>query len=128
MQPCSDVGDYELTEGELAYALRSTFQGTRLHRIHGALPSLVPGEGLQAKIIRIDFDELRQLNVPAIISTYAGPIRHASALLWLENGDVLVGEPLQGLLRMSRSEYIARWRWSGQAVIIAPDKARFSRA
>lgn len=111
----------EYTEGEVAYALRTSFQGTDRLRVPGVVKTLGKECGLEAKIIDTNWEELRRLNVPAILETYSGNILHASALLGLDATGVVAGEPLKGRVEMSRSEYATRWQWSGKAIVIAPD-------
>ena len=111
----------EYTEGDVAYALRTSFQGTARLRVPGVVKTLGKEHGLEAKIIDSTWEELRRLNVPAILETYSGDILHASALLGLDAYGVVTGEPLIGRLEMSTSEYAKRWRWSGKAIVIAPD-------
>lgn len=112
----------EYTEGEVAYALRTSFQGTDRLRVPGAVRALGKRQGLEAKIINTTWEELRQLNVPVVLETFSGNIRHASVLLELgPNQTVIAGEPLSGRIEMSTSQYTERWQWSGQAIVIAPD-------
>jgi predicted double-glycine peptidase len=121
---------YNYKEGEVAYPLRTTFQGTRIPGIIKVVAALGAEQRLEAKIVRTDFAELQRLNVPAILFMYWGRKQHANALLGIGigigvgGGQVFIGEPLNGLLKMSISAFFQRerlYRWNGKAVIIAPD-------
>ena len=105
----------EYTEGEVAYALRTSFQGTDRLRVRGVVKTLGKERGLEAKVIDTNWEELSRLNVPAILDTYSGNIPHASALLGLDAEQVTAGEPLKGRIEMTTSEYTKRWRWTGKA-------------
>ena len=86
-----------------------------------ALKHLHRGSNLQTKHIKTNFDELRLLDVPAILSVRDGRLTHAAALVGIGEGEVLVGEPLKGLIKVSHEDYIRRWHWDGHATVIAPD-------
>ena len=76
----------EYTEGEVAYALRTSFRGTDRLRVPGVVESLGETHGLEAKIIDTSWEELRQFNVPVILETFSGNVRHASVLLEMGRG------------------------------------------
>ncbi len=112
----------EYTEGEIAYALRSSFRGTSTPKVPGAVSKLGAVRKLQAKVIRTTWEELLKFDVPCLLSTeYGRRLGHCSALIGLDEEWVIAGEPLVGLLRMQRMGYVREWRWEGRAVVIAPD-------
>ena len=109
---------YAIREGEAAFAMRTTFQGTSLVRIPGAARRFGSDRRLDARILDTTLEELARLDRPAILLGYAGSIRHAYALLALDANNALVGDPLTGPLVVDRSKLIDRLRWTGQAVVI----------
>jgi predicted double-glycine peptidase len=111
----------ECTEGEGAYAMRTSFRGTTLARAPQAIEKLGASRKLQAKIIYTSFEDLEKFDVPVMLSTYYGRIHHSSALIGLRGEAVAAGEPTDGLLLTDRAAYLRDWRWGGQAVVIAPD-------
>lgn len=111
----------DYSEGELAYGLRTAFQGTSVARLPYFVEHM-PGERrMQAKVVETNFDELAKFDLPAILVGKAGPLRHAVALVSLNADFVEIGDPLKGRLRVLRSELDRSFQWEGQAVIVAPD-------
>jgi predicted double-glycine peptidase len=113
----------QYSEGEVAYELRTSFRGTSVPRVPGAVRKLGSSKKLQAKVIKTTWNELQRLDIPCLISVKAnfGKIDHCSALVGLNGEWVIAGEPLLGILRLKRDEYMEHWQWSGYAVVIAPD-------
>jgi predicted double-glycine peptidase len=111
----------EYTEGDLAYALRTTVLGTDYSRIPRVVHDFGKQHRLSVKFIRTDLRELKRLNKPAILFGYSGRIRHATALLGFEGDKVILGEPLQGLLRIPESEFQARTQWTNLAAVVAKE-------
>ncbi|MFH1422680.1 MAG: cysteine peptidase family C39 domain-containing protein, partial [Planctomycetota bacterium] len=95
--------------------------GSRMSRVPLAVHKLGEVKKLQAKVIRTNWDELRKLDVPCLLSVKFGSIRHCSCLLGIDDNYVTVGEPLRGLIKFEIEKYTQDWKWSGQAVIVAPD-------
>ncbi|MFH1422915.1 MAG: cysteine peptidase family C39 domain-containing protein, partial [Planctomycetota bacterium] len=58
----------EYTEGDTAYALRTRLTGSRMSRVPLAVHKLGEVKKLQAKVIRTNWDELRKLDVPCLLS------------------------------------------------------------
>jgi hypothetical protein len=111
---------HEFTEGELAYALRTSFQGTSPARVPPFVSRLPVHPPLEGRVIDTSYEELAQFDVPAILIGKSGPIRHAVALLELDGDQVTIGDPLRGLVTMPRAKVNAVFAWSGQAILILP--------
>ncbi len=111
----------EYTEGDLAYALHTTVLGTEYSRIPRVVREYGKTQGLKARFIRTELAELRRINKPAILMVYSGRIRHATALLGFEGNEVILGEPLSGIKRISVNDFQERTRWTRLAVIIAEE-------
>src|SRR6185436_19364462 len=84
----------EASEGELAHALRTAFQGTHPARVPIAVEQFAGARGLRAQIVSTSLEELERANRPAIILGYSGGIRHAVALVGLDAGGITIGDPL----------------------------------
>ena len=108
----------EATEGEVAYRLRTAFQGTHPARIPRTVRVLGQEHGLRARILSTTLDELARLDRPAILLGWSGSIRHAVALLELDDTHIAIGDPLSGAARLPRQEFERHFRWSGLAVLI----------
>jgi len=113
----------EHTEGELGYALHTTPMGTDFIRIPGVVEEFGVAADLGAEFVRPTLAQLRALGRPAVLMVYAGRIRHAVALLGFSGTDMLIGEPLVGMVRIPESEFRSRTRWTGLAVVISPREA-----
>jgi predicted double-glycine peptidase len=111
----------EYTEGDVAYAVRSSFRGTSLPRMPGAVSRLGALKKLQAKVIRTTWEKLRRFDVPCLLSTRYFNIQHCSSLIGLDDEWVVAGEPLAGVIRRKRDKYTRDWKWDGYAVVVAPD-------
>jgi predicted double-glycine peptidase len=111
----------ENSEGEAAYAMRTSFRGSTLARAPQAIERLGASRNLQAKIVYSTFEELEKYDVPVMLSTYYGKVHHSSALIGLLGEKLAAGEPTEGLILSTREKYMTDWRWRGQAVVIAPD-------
>jgi len=111
----------ECSEGEIAYALRTSFRGTSIPRVPGVVRKLGAAKKLQAKFVKTTWSDLLLFNVPCLLSTRTFSIEHCSALIGLDGTHVIAGEPLSGIVRLERAKYMQEWRWNGRAVIIAPD-------
>jgi len=111
----------ECTEGEIAYTARTSFRGTSVPRVPGAVRKLGAAKNLQAKVIKTTWDELRAFDVPCLLSTEYENISHCSALVGLDDKWVVTGEPLAGLIVQEREKYEKEWKWDGRAVVVAPD-------
>lgn len=108
------------TEGELAYALRTAFQGTHVARVPQVVREVGAPKGLRAQVVSMTLGELRSLTQPAILLGYSGSVRHAVAFLRLEGDEILVGDPLTGLKRLRLQQWEREFRWSGQAIRVFP--------
>ena len=73
--------------------------------------------------MRPTLEELCALGQPALLMVYSGRIRHAIALLGFDGDEMLIGEPLKGLVRIPVAQFRARTRWTGLALVIAPRDA-----
>jgi predicted double-glycine peptidase len=111
----------ECSEGEIAYALRTSFRGTSIPRVPGVVAKLGAARKLQAKVIKTTWYDLLLLDVPCLLSTRTSSIEHCSALIGLDGTHVIAGEPLSGIVRLEWEKYMQEWRWNGRAVIIARD-------
>ncbi len=111
--------DLEYTEGEIAYALRTTTMGTEYSRIPRVVKELGKLRGLEARFTRTNLNELRQNGLPAILYVYVGRIKHATALLGFEGDEVILGEPLSGMKRIKIHDFQKETRWSKLATIIS---------
>jgi predicted double-glycine peptidase len=111
---------YEYTEGELAYALRTSYEGTPTARVPALLSRLQLDPPLKASATMTSFDELARINLPAILEGTEGPIRHAVALIELDDVWVTIGDPLRGPIRTKREELDRFFQWNGKAIIIQP--------
>jgi hypothetical protein len=111
----------ECSEGDVAYAARTSFNGTSIPRVPATVSYLGGPINLQAKIIRTDIEELLMLDVPCLLSTMWGRIHHSTALLGMEGDMIAIGEPQMGLVKMNMADFNREWKWNGYAVVIAPD-------
>jgi ABC-type bacteriocin/lantibiotic exporter with double-glycine peptidase domain len=79
--------------------------------------------GLRARVVTTSLDELRRLDLPAIVLGYSGRIRHAVALLALDDHGVTIVDPASGRKRYSIADWERDFRWTGQAILIEPAPA-----
>jgi hypothetical protein len=113
---------YEITESEAAFALHTTRRrGTDLKEIPRALERLCPGAGMQAILIHTDFEELRRLDVPVLLQGWIAYNPHSTALLGMTDTEVIVGDPISGIVRCTPERWKRTSRWNGDAVLVAPD-------
>lgn len=113
--------EFEYTEGEVAYELRTSFRGSSVPRVPGAVRKLGASKKLQAKVFKTTWDELMKFDVPCLLSTEHAFVSHSSALIGLDEETLIAGEPLCGRLRANIETYMKDWKWNGYAVVIAPD-------
>jgi predicted double-glycine peptidase len=111
----------DYTEGEIAYAVRSSFRGTSRPRVPGAVRKLGASKKLQAKVIRTTWEELRKFDVPCLFSTVWLGVNHCTAIIGLDDENVVAGEPQMGLVRIGTERFHKDWKWDGYAVVVAPD-------
>ncbi len=111
----------ECSEGEIAYALRTSFRGTSIPRVPGVVAQFGAAKKLQAKVIKTTWYDLLLLDVPCLLSTRTSSIEHSSALIGLDGTHVIAGEPLSGIVRLEWAKYMQEWQWNGRAIIVAPD-------
>jgi len=108
----------EAKEGELAYAMRTGFQGTHATRVPAVVRRYGAARGLDAHIESLSLQELRARGLPAVVGGYDGGIRHAIALLELDETHVVIGDPLRGRRRFSLEEWQKSFRFNGEAIVI----------
>jgi len=111
---------YEYTEGELAYALRTSFQGTSPARVPPLVSRLPLQPPLEARVIDTTYEELKRHDVPVILIGMAGPVRHAVALIEIDSDRITIGDPLHGPITARQAELGKVFAWNGQAILIQP--------
>lgn len=108
----------EASEGELAYRLRTSFQGTSPVTVPGAVREIGRGVALDARIVDSTFEELLRIDRPAILVGKVGAVRHAVALMALDEREVVIGDPLKGPVRSRREDLARHFKWNGLAIIM----------
>jgi hypothetical protein len=106
-------------EGELAYALRTAFQGTHIARAPAVVAQVGASRGLHARVVSTSLAELKQTNrLPAVVLGYSGSIRHAVVLLAADERSVTVGDPLHGRQTIAAAQWDRSFRWTGLAIVV----------
>ncbi len=113
----------EASEGEVAHHMRTTFQGTSPNRVPVAARALGGRLGLDARVLDATLDELARIDRPALLIGKAGSVRHAIALIALDERSVVIGDPLRGLIRVRRAELSRQFEWNGLAIVITAPAA-----
>lgn len=108
----------EYTEGELAYALRTTPMGTDFNHIPQVVRELGRPAGLEVEFLRTTVDELRRIDRPGVLIVYSGRILHAVALLGFSGDDIVIGDPLSGIRRIRADEFESTTRWTRLAALV----------
>lgn len=109
----------EYTEGELAYALRTTTMGTDFSRVPTIVKEFGHSKNLKATFIKTSIEELRELGKPAVLDVKLGRIRHATALLGFDGDKVILGEPLEGIKKIKIDDFQNETMWTGLAIVIS---------
>ena len=107
-----------VSEGELAYRMRTSFQGTSPVRVIGVVEDLGQSQGFTARVVNTTLDELMRDDRPAILFGKIGGVRHAVALVGLTDRIVTLGDPLRGKVHVARGALERELQWSGLAVTI----------
>lgn len=108
----------EASEGELAYRLRTSFQGTSPVTVPATVREIGRGLALDARIIDSTFEELLRIDRPAILVGKVGAVRHAVALMSLDEREVVIGDPLKGLVKSRREDLPRHFKWNGLAIVM----------
>ena len=73
------------------------------------LKRYLDGSGYPTEGFRLSIDQLRQLKRPGIVILNLRGYKHFVVLKGFQGNEVLVGDPVLGLMRYSASEFGARW-------------------
>jgi predicted double-glycine peptidase len=115
-------------EGELAFAARTSFRGTELSRLADAIRHFGRYEPLTVEIRLVTFDDLRELNRPAVLMVEKGRLRHVVTLLKLDGGTLKVADPSNGTRVLTVAQFDKDYEWDGRVILAwrNPDFASFS--
>lgn len=105
-------------EGSIAIAAHTWFiSGTQPDSLSAALEQLYGRQGITAKHRFFkDIGDLKD-SVPVIaLVKYAFLVDHYVAVLGVSDSEIIIGDPLQGVVRLSHDEFRKRWRYSGIVV------------
>ncbi|MDI6789059.1 MAG: cysteine peptidase family C39 domain-containing protein, partial [Planctomycetota bacterium] len=114
------LNHYGITTNELEMARLShtTRRGIRIVPLALAIGRKVSDYGFSTDILKLDWEELKRLNQPCIITTKFGfMVDHVVTVLEIDDKDnVWIGEPLAGRIKKTKEEFLNQWR--GSAIII----------
>jgi len=114
----------QVTEGELAFAARTSFRGTELPLLADAIRNFGRRKPLTVKILSATFEGLAEIDRPAILLVVKEKRRrHAVTLLKMSDGKVLIGDPARGSCLLETSEFNRRYKWNGRAIVAWRDPA-----
>lgn len=104
-------------EGELAFAARTSFRGTELPRLADAIRFFGRYKPLTVKIKSVTFDELYEMNRPAVLLVEKGRLRHVVTLLKMHDGKITIADPSNGTRELSIKEFWRIYGWDGRAIV-----------
>ena len=106
---------FKAEEGELAVLARtSTASGTAPDVLASVLNERFGSQGLHAELRRFkDVTELRGLGPTLVIVKFSLLLDHWLCVLEVTDTEVVVGDPISGLNRLSHAEFNERWRHIG---------------
>lgn len=104
-------------EGELAYAARTSFRGTELPRLAGAVRGFGRLKPLTVRIVSMPLDELREIDRPAILVVRKDGRPHTVTLLRVADGTLTLADPGVGTCVLDEQEFGSRYAWSGRAIV-----------
>ncbi len=110
-------------EGDLAYAARTSFRGTELPRLAGAVREFGRLKPLVVRILSTQLDELRELDRPAILVVRREGRPHTVTLLRATQGVLVVADPGAGTCVLDEQEFRAQYAWNGRAIVAWRDPA-----
>lgn len=114
----------QVTEGELAFAARTSFRGTELPLLADAVRNFGRRKPLTVKILSTTFESLAEIDRPAILLVAKeGRRRHAVTLLKMWDGRVLIADPGKGSCHLSLSDFERHYKWNGRAIVAWRDPA-----
>jgi hypothetical protein len=107
-----------VTEGDVAFAARTSFRGTELPRLAGAIRGIAWNHErwLDVEILSTTLEGLHELNRPAVLMVRKGRRRHVVTLLRQMDGRLLVADPGSGPAWLNRAEFEERYNWHGRAI------------
>jgi len=112
------------TEAQVFTAMYRAGDQAKIRRVGFSLldmKRLLDARGLRADGYRWTLEDLRRSNLPAIALIRVGAYRHFVIIKGARGGQVLVGDPAQGLKSYSEAAFVAVW--DGVVFTIAPDVA-----
>ncbi len=110
-------------EGELALlAHTSAASGTQPDVFADILRQRYAAQGLSVEYRPFrDLEELRQAGLTLAVVKFALFIDHYVTVLEVTADSVVIGDPLSGRERLSREEFVRRWRFNGVVLRCGPD-------
>jgi predicted double-glycine peptidase len=107
----------DVTEGDVAFAARTSYRGTELPRLTDAIGEFGKLKPLNAEIMSADFEKLILMNRPAILLVHKGRRRHAVVLLRADRGRLHIADPGAGTQEMHISSFGDHYEWNGRAIV-----------
>ncbi len=108
----------EVAEGEMAYRVRTSFQGTNPAQVIAVIEHAGRNQRITARLASTNLNELMRYDRPAILLGEIGPLRHAVALIGLDEQYVTLGDPLRGRISVERARLASVFQWNGLAILV----------
>ena len=75
-------------------------------------------QGLMTRLVRLNADSLNALNVPAV---YEDPEFGLTVIYQISGSGVLIADPIRGIKRLPRDDFVSRWNCEALSLTVAPD-------
>ena len=75
-------------------------------------------QGLMTRLVRLNADSLNALNFPAV---YEDPEFGLTVIYQISGSSVLIADPIRGIKRLSRDDFVSRWNGDALSLTVAPD-------
>jgi len=112
-----DAWGYRVTEGEVAFAARTSYRGTELPRLLDAVRFFGRYAPLTVELRLTTLDGLADIDRPAVLFVKVGRMHHAITLLRLCDGEVVVADPGRGTCRYDLERFREEYAWGGRAIV-----------
>ncbi len=108
----------DATEKEMAYLSHTRYGlGVEMCPLAMAVAQKCHGKGLKVDLISTDWETLQKLNMPCIVDVkWNAIIDHVIVVLKTENNKVFIADPLAGRYKLTKEEFLDKWR--GSAIVI----------
>lgn len=123
--------DQPITEADVFKAMYAVGDKEQIRKVGFSLLDMkryLETRGMVANGFRASLDQLENARAPAIAVVVIGQYRHFVVIKGVRNGNVLIGDPAQGLKTYTEAEFAKMWNGIIFAVVPRPNqKAKYNR-